>query len=317
MIFLTTKHNLTAVAAPGSGDDRNAEYTEGSRWIDTLTGTEYICLDATPGSARWQVNPASGIANVAGLDAALGGVVQTRERFVLIERFEQRPLLEAAIDPGTATDPLQAEIDDIFMANRNFAVAGTNMTSALATHNVARGGIRLTTAGAESDQAILQPRSNPAGASRWLAGFSSDLQPVWRTQFRLASIALVSCKAALSLTNAHDLATDADQVGLWLDTTETESVVDNPNFQLITSINGTDVAVDTGIVAAADTEYELEIKLRADRRAEVRLNGVLLGVTGALTTAKTLLPFTSIEALEAEAKAIDIRYEAVSMLNAA
>lgn len=37
-IYLTTKHNLFGVAAPGATDDRNSDYTEGSRWINTLTG---------------------------------------------------------------------------------------------------------------------------------------------------------------------------------------------------------------------------------------------------------------------------------------
>lgn len=316
-IRLEPKHNLAGVAVPGASDDRSQDYSEGSRWINTRTGIEYVCIDATTGAARWQESQAYGLANVAGLKAALGGVVETPDRFALIERFEQRPLLATAIDPSTAADPSQAEIDAIFSANRNFEVAGTNMTSALATFDVARGGVRLTTAGAENDQAILQPRTNPAGVSRWAAGFSSSLQPVMSRWFSLTSIDLVSCKAGLALTNAHDLTTDDDQVALWLDTSETESVVDDPNFRIAYSIDGTDAEIDTGIAAAAGTIYQLDILLDAARRAHVYLNGALVGVTPALAATHTLLPFLSIQTLEGEAKAIDVGPVGISMKRAA
>lgn len=45
-IYLTTKHNLLGTAAPGSSDDRASDYTEGSRWINVLTGIEYVRFQA-------------------------------------------------------------------------------------------------------------------------------------------------------------------------------------------------------------------------------------------------------------------------------
>lgn len=308
--------NFTGAGAPTANDDVNRGYNAGSRWIDVTTGSEYVCQSGTSGSALWVLNYASGPKTVAGLNAALG-LTQTPSRSVLIERFEQKPYLAGAIDPATPADPSQAEIDVIFAANRNFEVAGMNMTSALSTLNVARMGGRLTTAGATNDQAILQPRTNPSGVSRWSLGFSSNLSPTWKTSFRLDSVSLITFKAALALTNAHDLTTDADQVGLWLDTSETDSVVDNPNFQLITSIGGTDVAVDTGIEAQAGVEYELAIEINAARVAKVTLNGVVLPLTGALSASKTLLPFLSIEDISAGvAKVLDYRYQMAAMNNA-
>lgn len=46
-------HNLAATAAPGVGDDSADGYAVGSRWIDTATDAEYVCLDATAGAAVW------------------------------------------------------------------------------------------------------------------------------------------------------------------------------------------------------------------------------------------------------------------------
>lgn len=320
-IGLPLKHNLRASAAPTATDDSRADYARDSRWVDRSTCAEYVCVDPTPGQAIWLLNPNAGIEGVAGLTEALGAVA-TLSRTALVERFEQVPSLAASIDPETAADPSQAEIDAIFAANRNFEVAGTNMTAALCTQNVARGGVRLTSAGAEADQCILQPRTNPAGVSRWTLGFLSDGSPFWALQFNVPDWELLTFKAALALTNAHNLTTDADQVGLWYDgsvTPEDEGppvvpeFITEPNFRVVWSAGGTDVEIDTGIAPENGREYLLTVTLDANRRAEVRLNGLLVGISGVLVTAKTLKPFVSIEALEGAAKIIDVRHEAVAM----
>ena len=325
-IRLEPKHNLAGAAVPGTSDDRSQDYSEGSRWINTQTGIEYVCIDATVGFARWQESQAYGLANVAGLKAALCGVAETPDRFALVERFEQRPLLATAIDPDNPNSPSQAEIDAIFAANRNFEVAGTNMTSALATFNVARGGVRLTTAGAENDQAILQPRTNPAGVSRWAAGFSSNLEPVLSRTFSVADWELVSFKAGLALTSAHNLTTDDDQVALWYDgavTPEDEGppvvpeFITEPNFRIAYSIAGTDAEIDIGIEPEDGKTYQLDILMDAARRAHVYLNGELVGRTPALAASKTLLPCLSIQTLEAAAKSIDVGPVGASMKRAA
>lgn len=47
------KHNLTPLVDPTANDDENAGYTRGSKWVNTLTGTYWICYDATATAAKW------------------------------------------------------------------------------------------------------------------------------------------------------------------------------------------------------------------------------------------------------------------------
>lgn len=312
-IYLTTKNNLLATAAPSSTDDRASDYTEGSRWINVLTGTEYICLDATVGQARWQQASYAGIDNVAGLRAALGGLagIPSPTRMVWREDWSLRPSLAASIDPSTAADPSQAEIDAIFAANRHFEVAGTNMTAAGATHSASVGGLVLTSAGANNDQCILQPRTNPAAITRWGTGFDTDQKPRWSMGFSLPSVAAISIKAALALTNAHNLTTDDDQVGLYFSTGT------GGNFLGISSIAGTDATIDTGVTPAASTEYRIDFDILSSRICEIWINGTKVARTKALTANKNLIPFISIQALTGAAKVIHVRPMAMSMEMAA
>ncbi len=48
------KVNLTATSAPTSTDAASSGYSVGSRWINVSTDKEYVCLDATNGSAVWK-----------------------------------------------------------------------------------------------------------------------------------------------------------------------------------------------------------------------------------------------------------------------
>lgn len=312
-IEIQPKHKFDGTAAPAITDDRDDGYSEGSRWINVLTGIEYLCVDATVGEARWAVMPYAGIDGVAGLRAAFGGLagVRTPTRFVLFEDFALRPALAAAIDPSTAADPSQAEIDAIFAANKHWEVAGTNMTTALATHAANVGGLVVTTAGADDDQAIVQPRTNPAAVTRWGTGFDSDQKPRLSLAFSLPSVAVISVKAGLALTNTHDLATDADQVGLWFNTDT------GGNFLGISSIGGTDATIDTGVTPGAATEYRVDFDIQADRTCIIYINGARVATTGALTTNKNLIPFFSIQARDTAAKAAHLRWVAASMEMAA
>jgi len=47
------KVNLTAIVAPVPSDDSSQGYSRGSRWIDTVGNTEYVCIDAAVGAAVW------------------------------------------------------------------------------------------------------------------------------------------------------------------------------------------------------------------------------------------------------------------------
>ena len=45
---------------PTSDDDETKGYSIGSRWVDIVTKTEYVCTDVTEGSAVWTANPLGG-----------------------------------------------------------------------------------------------------------------------------------------------------------------------------------------------------------------------------------------------------------------
>lgn len=58
-IEIQPKHKFDGTAAPTITDDRDDGYSEGSRWINVLTGIEYLCVDATVGEARIQARDAA------------------------------------------------------------------------------------------------------------------------------------------------------------------------------------------------------------------------------------------------------------------
>ena len=99
------------------------------------------------------------VADSTGLEADRtlhdAGLKDTR-RFYLEEWFLQRPGLNAIniIDPDADSASALAATQ---AANRNFETLGTNMTTALTTFSATHGGILMTTAGADQDQAILLP----------------------------------------------------------------------------------------------------------------------------------------------------------------
>lgn len=54
------KVNLTATSAPTVNDDTTEGYAVGSRWINTVSGAEYVLVDATDGAAVWVETTQSG-----------------------------------------------------------------------------------------------------------------------------------------------------------------------------------------------------------------------------------------------------------------
>src|SRR5579884_1371592 len=48
-------NNFTATRDPLPSDDNTLGYVAGSRWVNTVTRTEFTCVDATTGVAQWRV----------------------------------------------------------------------------------------------------------------------------------------------------------------------------------------------------------------------------------------------------------------------
>ncbi len=64
------KVNLTAIVVPTVNNDDTEGYAVGSRWIDTVTDSEFVAVDVTTGAAVWRSTVESSIArfvvNMAG-----------------------------------------------------------------------------------------------------------------------------------------------------------------------------------------------------------------------------------------------------------
>lgn len=237
---------------------------------------------------------------------------QNRARYTLRETFNKRPALAAVLVwPGAYA---QATHQATEIANPNFEVSGTNMTTALCTFN-AGGGITLTTAGASGDQAIVGVSTTTTAtcwnATTWSSSQSASFDAMIKTGASVAAYRLV---AGFKLTNATANATDADQAFFRFDDTESSGA-----WQFITgrsSVNTTSVA-DTNRIAAvaASTIYRLRISINSDRTVSGYIGtgatGSLVEITKtgplpALTASISLLPFIGVHATAAAAKAVSV-----------
>lgn len=55
------KVEFAKTSAPTVNDDNTQGYAVASRWLDTTTGKEYVCLAAGTGSAVWKETTSRGI----------------------------------------------------------------------------------------------------------------------------------------------------------------------------------------------------------------------------------------------------------------
>lgn len=51
-LYGVAKSNVAATD-PGVGDDSNSSYAAGSRWLNSATGSSWVCKSASPGAALW------------------------------------------------------------------------------------------------------------------------------------------------------------------------------------------------------------------------------------------------------------------------
>lgn len=251
--------------------------------------------------------------------------------FKLEEFFEQRPALNAVIGlPGSdSTSPTATALAAYTIANKNFEVLGTNMTTALATLAAPPiTGITLTTAGADADQAIVTPHLDAtqcvwAVASQW----KSNYQP--RFECWIATAAAITktiIRAGLALTNAFDVdisnaVIDDDLVTLVYDSQQT---LNSTYWKLLTSRAGVDTIdpiIKAGAVAIS-TWYHIVIEIDSSLKPHLWINGYdytdQLSSAGraALVTAKAFIPYIGIAANGSApgAKSMSVRYLSMSRI---
>ena len=260
-----------------------------------------------------------------------GNAAKDTRRYYLEEWFTQLPKLNAVniIDPD-ANDAAALALH--VLANKNFEVLGTNMTSALSTRNATAAGITLTTATADQDQAILLPHldANQTGWSgtKW----GTENQTVWECSINTNAIDNQKLWAGLKLTNDQLVATDDDQAffKFQTDATNSEAFTDFTKWHFVHSIGGTDFISVLPITVAANTIYHFKIEIDADRKLSIFVDGIQYNITstsgstggtavtsgttksGAMTDDVDLIPYIAIEAGAAAAEAVDVHYQCIS-----
>jgi len=264
-------------------------------------------------------------------DRTLGTTAKDARRFYLDEWFSQRPGLNADIDQVSTVEVQRA-------LNRNWEALGTNMTTALATFATTSAGILATTAGADQDQAILTPHLDTA-ATAW-AGclWGTENEVHWETSIMLPAIDNQNVWAGLKLTNAPEVATDANQAFFNFLTDSDNSGQDYDDFtkwHFVYSVAGTDYISVLPITVAANTLYHLKMEIDSDRKATIFVNGIQYNVTStsgstggtavtavqpgtaatkstALTNDIDLIPYNGIEANAGAAEALNTHYVCMS-----
>lgn len=238
-----------------------------------------------------------------------GLLTTEHQRYTLIERFLQRPALNAVLVIDAGADSATA-LANFVQANKNFEVLGTNMTTALCTF-ADGGGVTVTTATAASDSSIILPHLDTTQTA-WAATKWNTLDRVaFSTRIKTGSAITATIWAGLKLTNTPVVATDNDQVFFRY----SDAHATYPTKLLAVYSNaGTDYEIDTGIVMAASTSYELEITIDADRipRFYVAVGNdgkqpELVATGTALASNIDLIPYVGILTSTAAGKALTVR----------
>jgi len=260
------------------------------------------------------------------------GFVRNPERYYLEEFFLQRPALNAV----NIIDPDADDVTDLALtqaANKNFEVLGTNMTTTLCTFNSTRAAIRLTTAGADQDQAIILPHLDSKQTAWTGITWGTQNQVEWECAISITDISNIKVWAGLKLTNDQPIeANNNDNQAFFkfqTDSTNSEEFTTFANLHFIYSKDGTDYITDLGITVKADTIYRLRIVINKAREVSVFVNEkqyslIQTQTTGgatesavnkrslALTDDKDLIPYIGVEAGIGTAKSLDVYYQKIS-----
>ena len=262
-----------------------------------------------------------------------GNAASDTRRYYLDEWFKQIPKLNAVntIDPD-ADDASALALH--VLANKDFEVLGTNMTSALSTRNATAAGITLTTAGADQDQAIVCPHLDSNQTAWTGTKWGTENQTVWECSINTNAIDNQKLWAGLKLTNDQLVATDDDQAyfKFQTDATNSESFTDFTKWHFIHSIGGTDFISVLPITVAANTIYHFKIEIDSARKLSIFVDGVQYNITstsgstggtavtsgttksGAMTDDVDFIPYIGIEAGAAAAEAVDVHYQCISRI---
>jgi hypothetical protein len=257
----------------------------------------------------------------------LNDATKNTGRYYLSSYFKKRPAINADIDQVYTVEVARA-------ASKNFEVLGTNMTTALCTFDTTRAGLTITTAGADQDQAIIAPHLDTAFTAWTGVLWGSENQTEWECSVSTNAIDNQKWWAGLKLTNDQLVATDANQAyfKFQTDATNSEAFTDFTLLHFVHSIGGTDYISALPITVAANTTYQLRIKIDSDRKLSMFVNGIQYSITttsgstggtavakgttksAAMTDDIDFIPYIGIEAGAGAAEALDVHYQAINRI---
>ena len=272
------------------------------------------------------ISKASGTGEISDV-SQLNDATKNTGRYYLSSYFKKRPALNADIDQVYTVEVARA-------ASKNFEVLGTNMTTALCTFDTTRAGLTITTAGADQDQAIIAPHLDTAFTAWTGVLWGSENQTEWECSVSTNAIDNQKWWAGLKLTNDQLVATDANQAyfKFQTDATNSEAFTDFTLLHFVHSIGGTDYISALPITVAANTTYQLRIKIDSDRKLSMFVNGIQYSITttsgstggtavakgttksAAMTDDIDFIPYIAIEAGAAAAEALDVHYQAINRI---
>lgn len=265
------------------------------------------------------------------------GFVRNPDRYYLEEYFKQKPAMNIDLEPASADDnndgATKAEIATMMATNKDFEVLGTNMTSALCTFDADRAGIKLTTATADQDQAILAPHLDTNQTAWTNVKWGTENQIEWECAICLPTITHQKVWGGLKLTNDQLIATDADQLffKFQTDATNGETFSDFTKLHFIHSIGNTDYISQLPVTIAANTNYKLKIVIDSSRCASIFVNNVQYDITtetlstgtavekgtkqtAILTDDVDFIPYIGIETGTTAAKSLHVYYQKISRI---
>lgn len=194
------------------------------------------------------------------------------------------------------------------IADPDFELLGTNAVSSCSAYNTG-GGIDLVTTTGANDQVILVPHLDTSQSAWGTVLWPTGKSLIWECRIKTASaITSTIIWAGLKLTNTGTGATDDDQVFV-----RYGSADNGGEFEVWSSIAGTDTTTDTGIVVATSTEYHFRIVIDSSRIAKVYINGTLYLTTTALTSTN-LIPYIGIQTTTTAAKTLTVRGQKISRI---
>ena len=213
--------------------------------------------------------------------ARLGGLngspftIKSPDRVYLEEFFAQRPCINADLASGTEAT---REV-----ANKNFEVLGTNISSDDVTFAATTAGLLLQPDGADGDQVIVLPHLDTNQTAWSGTKWGTENQVQWECAIRTdaSDIDDTTIWAGLKLTNTPTMATDANQAYFIYGAEDDDAgaLTTNANLHFVYSVAGTDYVTDLGIAVAAATDYRLGIQIDSDRKVSAWVNGVQYGLT--------------------------------------